>query len=187
MTMKPLLPYIILLLAFIAGCGTADDGFLFDGEYAADRSRFILRILSKGYLPQEGGPAGEAYAIAQLCPSGTAEGRPVRMTFTALKDGHAMIECGLLGPVAMDWSVVNSEGLLRGVLTASGFRQIDPEELAGCIAAIGRALGAGRQSDGERPGGVPRTVREEFTEGHDIDHDKLPVEWVSPSEVEACK
>lgn len=185
--MKPIITCFVVFLAFTPGCGTADDGFRFDGEYSADRSGLTVRILSKGYGPQEGEPGGEAYAIVQVCPSGTVEGRPVRMTYTALKDGHRLIECNLLGPVAMDWNAGNSEGLLRGVLTSAGFRKIDPGELAGFLAIVGRALGAGVQSGGEKRRGVPRIVREEFTEGYGIDHDELPVEWVSPSEISGCQ
>jgi hypothetical protein len=109
------------------------------------------------------------------------------MTFTATKNGFTMIECSLLGPVPMDWSAQGSEGLMRGLLASSGFRQIDPVELAGFIAAIGRGLGTVAQGAGQTSGGVPRVVREALLESHEIDHDKLPVEWVSPSEVAACQ
>jgi hypothetical protein len=185
--MKSIITAIVFLMAFTAGCGTGDDGFRFEGEYSADRSGLVARIVSQGFRSQEGGPGGEAYAIVQVCPSETTEGRPVRMTFTATKNGFTMIECSLLGPVPMDWSTQGSEGLMRGLLASAGFRQIDPGELAGFIAAIGRGLGTVAQGRVQTSGGVPRVVREALLESHQIDHDKLPVEWVSPSEVADCQ
>jgi hypothetical protein len=169
------------------GCGGSDDGFRFDGEYSADRSGIVFRIVAQGYVPEGGGAVGEAFAIAQVCPSGITEGRPVRMTFTVTKEGRTNIECRELGPVAMEWTGRNSEGMMRGLLTSAGFRQIDPAELAGCIAAIGRAIGSEAPGAPTPPGGALRVLREDLTEGSEIDHGKLPAEWVAPSEVAGCK
>jgi hypothetical protein len=186
---SPVLTFLTLwfIIILAAGCGSPDDGFRFDGEYSADRSGFAVRMLSEGYAPDGSVADGEAFAIVQFCPSGGAEGRPVRMTLTAARGGRTKVECGELGPDPMDWTAQNSEGLLRGALTSAGFRQIDPSELGGCLGAIDRAIGAKSREQAVPPDHALRVIGEDFTEGHEIDHDIPPAEWVAQSEVAGCR
>jgi len=183
--------YIILctvsLIVFAAGCGPTDDGFRFGGEYFADRSGLSVQILSEGIAPAESGEGGGAFMIVQVCPGGATEGRPLRMTFTLRGDRSTYIDSRELGPVAMLWTKEKSEGLLRGLLTTAGFRKIDAGELAGLLAAIERGLDPKGKAGAKGTDGVLRVVKENFSDGQDIDHNADPAEWITQEEVVGCK
>jgi hypothetical protein len=185
--MKPVTVLLLFATLLFEGCGPPNDGFRFDGEYGAPQSGYLIHLLSEGYVPPGGGAGGQAFAIVQLCPAATSDGRPIRMIFTATRDGRVNVESGELGPVAMNWDGRTSEGMMRGLLTSAGFRHIDPGELGATLAVIGRSLGAAALSGRTPPGGSLRVAREDLTEAHAIDHDKLPAEWVAQSEVPGCK
>ena len=183
--MKPFTRIALFFLMAVAGCGTPGEGFRFDAEYVAEHSRFVLRMAAAGIRPRGGG-VGAAFGIAQICPAASAEGRPIRMTFTAAPDGSALLECGEIGAVPIEWNAGSREGLLRGVLTSAGFRQIDPAELQACLTAISRALGS-TGPEGGTVGRAPlRATREEMTPDNDLDADQPPARWVEQSEVAGC-
>ena len=183
--MKPFAALLSFFLMAFAGCSPPDDGFRFDAEYSADRSGFLVRLVSAGVRAPDG-HEGEAFSVVQVCPSAAANGRPFRMTFTAAGNGRISVECGELGPVAMEWAPGSREGLLRGLLTSAGFRQIDPAELADCLEAVGEGFNPPAKRGGSFHGERFRTIREDLTEGHEIDHGRPPEEWVAQSEVAGC-
>lgn len=173
------------LVTAACGCGPGDDGFRFDGEYAAPKSGYAIRLASAGYV-REDGSGVEAFAIVQVCPAGSPGGGPVRMMFTASGGGTVKVECSGLGPVAMDWTPQTAEGMLRGLLASAGFRRIDPPELAASLDAVDRALGLPPEAGGATPAGL-RTVREERKEGQPIDRGQPAAEWLAQSEVPECR
>lgn len=182
--MKRALATITLFSLAALACGPPDDGFRFDGEYSAPRSGFSLSLVCARFSPARA-EAAAAFAVAQVCPAGSPDGRPFRMTFTAEPGGPVRLEAGALGPVAMEWNDRSAEGLLRGLLTSAGFRNIDAGELGECLAALGRSL-ARPQGDVEETAGSLRTIREEVTEGYGIDRDAPPAEWVPRSDFPEC-
>lgn len=170
----------------VFGCGPSEDGFRFQGRYEATISGFDVQIVSEGYIEEGRDTARTAFAVVLICPAGRSNARTIRMTLLRAPERPIEMEAEDLGPVFMEWNPKTAEGLLRGLLSAANFRNIQPDELRGSVAVIERSL-AGQK--GAAPGdqvGSLRVLSADLENYFPLDKDTPPREWISLSEVPAC-
>ncbi len=186
-THSVVLPFLQLLcLMLIFGCGPARDGFRFQGRYEAAISGFDLQIVSEGYIEEGRDTARAAFAVVRICPAGRSNARAIRMTLMSVPGRPIEMEAEELGPVFMEWNSKTAEGLLRGLLSAANFRNIQPDELRGSVAVIDRSLaGPNAAMRSDQPGSL-RVLSAGIEDAFPLDKDAPPREWISPSEVPAC-
>ncbi len=186
MTLLSFTMMLVVLLALVAGCGPADGGFRFHGEYEAALSGYDVQILSKGFVEAGHDVARTAYAIVQVCPTGRANGRSIRMILQSVPGRSIEVEAEELGPVFMEWNSKTSEGLLRGLLSAANFRNIRPDELHGSVRVIEQSLAGPKGAVLKGQIESLRVLRADIENGYPVERETPPREWLSHSELPAC-
>jgi hypothetical protein len=181
-------PALLLCAAAVlaAGCGPSDDGFRFHGEYGASRSGYRVQTLSEGFVEPGSDVAETAVAVVQICPVGHSGIRPVRMTLTSTPGRSIRMECSETGVLDVEWNGKTSEGLLRGLLSTLGYRNLDPEELLGSVKVIENSLAGPKGVVLEGQIASLRVIKTEIETDYPVGKTDPLKEWIAPSDLPSC-
>jgi len=185
--MKTIVLRTVAILPFllVSSC-SPNRGFRFYGEYEAEQSRYLIQVISQGYVKSGDDLAESAFALVQFCPTTHSTGRAMRMTLTAAPGQWNKIESDDVAIPSREWNWRTSEGWLRAALAQAGYGDVAEEEIKGSAKVIECSLtGAkGVILKGQIKSLIVR--RADIVYGYKVMKDRPPREWVQSSELRRC-
>lgn len=185
--MKTIVLRTLAILAFllVSSC-SSDRGFRFYGEYEAEQSRYLIYVISQGYVKSGDDLAQSAFALVQFCPAIHSTGRALRLALTATPGQGNKIESDDVTIPSSEWNWRTSGGWLREALSQAGYTDVAENEIKGSVKVMGSALSGpkGVILKGQIKSLIVR--RADIMYGYKVIRDRPPREWIQSSELQAC-
>jgi hypothetical protein len=174
------------LMMFACGCFSGNRGFRFEGEYRAPKSHIEFHVVSQGFVSPDADIADTALALLQICPSGTSDGRPFRLSMVSAPKAWIKIESPDLAMEPGDWNWKTSEAALAKLLEVAGYRGVAVDEIRDLARAMGNSSSGPKGFIMEGQGQSVVVLRADIHYGYAFDETKPQATWIPWSDLSAC-